>query len=428
MNIGMWLTIAAFVFVAFALLTNKIPGWVACAISVLVLWFAKVITQEEAFSNFVSQNIICMIAMQMLTAGILKTDILHIIASSIKKVKGGIYVMLAAVMIIPFFLCQFIGGVTAMITVIPLAMGLAKEAGLAPTLMVLPASVGAQAGLMCLPIGRASVMYLTKNQILESFGSTEALGYFDMMNCRLPASILVFIFVIFIGYKLLPQRGLADESMLENGGMKAIKRSTMPQWKQNVVYIIFVAVIILMSNAKRVGMNNIQISMIAALLMILLGVIDSNEAFRAVNWNLVFMMGFILALSTAMARSGAGEAVATLLDPIYKSGSVFVACAGTFLICVILTQVMDNTALINIFTPVVVAAAMKHGMSALPVILAVDASCLVSFSTPLASPSSLLAYQLGGYSMKEMLKFNLPCILIATVFSIFWIPFYFGAL
>jgi Na+/H+ antiporter NhaD/arsenite permease-like protein len=106
----------------------------------------------------------------------------------------------------------------------------------------------------------------------------------------------------------------------------------------------------------------------------------------------------------------------------------FLLAAGTFLICVILTQVMDNTALINIFTPVVVAAAMKHGMSALPVILAVDASCLVSFSTTLASPSSLLAYQLGGYSMKEMLKFNLPCILIATVFSIFWIPFYFGAL
>ena len=52
----MILTIAAFVFVAFSLLTNKIPGWVACAISVLVLWFAGVLEQEEAFSNFVTQN------------------------------------------------------------------------------------------------------------------------------------------------------------------------------------------------------------------------------------------------------------------------------------------------------------------------------------------------------------------------------------
>lgn len=425
MNTGLILTIAAFVFVSFALLTNKIPGWLACGMAVLVLWLAGVLDQEQAFANFVSTNIICMVALQMVTAAMMKTDILAIIAGTIKKFKGGTYIMMAAVMIIPFFLCQFIGGVTAMITVIPLAMGLAREAGMAPTLMVLPASVGAQAGLMCLPIGRAAVMYLTKNQILESFGSTEAVGYFDMMNCRLPGSILIFIFVILIGWKLLPQRELADSSLLENN-KDVLKRSDMPKWKQYFVYAVFVAVIILMSNAKRLGLNNVQICMAAAFAVVMVNALPAKEAFPAVNWNLVFMMSFMLSLSTAMATSGAGEAIAVVFDPIFRGGNVWVACAGTYLICVVLTQFMDNTALINIFTPVVIAAAMKSGMSALPVILAVDASCLVSFSTPLASPSSLMAYQLGGYSMKEMLKFNIPCILIASVFSMIWIPFYFS--
>ena len=41
-----------------------------------------------------------------------------------------------------------------------------------------------------------------------------------------------------------------------------------------------------------------------------------------------------------------------------------------------------------------------------------------SFSTPLASPSSLMAYKLGGYSMKEMLKFSIPIIALSTVVSI----------
>ena len=97
-------------------------------------------------------------------------------------------------------------------------------------------------------------------------------------------------------------------------------------------------------------------------------------------------------------------------------------CAGA-----ILTQVMDNTALIQIFTPVCIAAAMKNGISCLPVVVAVSASALVSFSTPLGSPSSLLAYQLGGYSMKEMLKFNIPLVVISTIISIIMIPLYFGA-
>ena len=69
---------------------------------------------------------------------------------------------------------------------------------------------------------------------------------------------------------------------------------------------------------------------------------------------------------------------------------------------------------------------LQNNVSMLPVVAAVRASTLVSFCTPLASPSSLMAYNLGGYSMKEMMKFNLPCVLISAVISILWIPIYFA--
>ena len=36
-----------------------------------------------------------------------------------------------------------------------------------------------------------------------------------------------------------------------------------------------------------------------------------------------------------------------------------------------------------------------------------------------------MAYKLGGYSMKEMLKFSVPIILLSAVVSIIWIPLYF---
>ena len=37
-----------------------------------------------------------------------------------------------------------------------------------------------------------------------------------------------------------------------------------------------------------------------------------------------------------------------------------------------------------------------------------------------------MAYKLGGYSMKEMLKFSIPIIALSTVVSIIWVPFYFS--
>ena len=165
MNTGMLITLVCFLFVAFCLLSGKIAGSIACGAAVVVLMLTGVITEQEALANFVGGSIVTMIGMMIVTAALMKTDILVNIAGMIKKFKGGTVILLAASMIIPFFLCQFVGGVTSMITVIPLAMALAEEADVPPTVVVLPASVGAQAGLMMLPIGGAAAMYLMKNQM-----------------------------------------------------------------------------------------------------------------------------------------------------------------------------------------------------------------------------------------------------------------------
>lgn len=214
--------------------------------------------------------------------------------------------------------------------------------------------------------------------------------------------------------------------MLDKGGISGLKRSELPQWKQNIIYAIFLAVLVLLSMSRSLGLNSMLITTVAALLVVMLGFLKEREAYSSVNWMLIFMMSFMLAIGTALNNSGAGEAIANLLQPVYGKGSTVLAVTVTFIVCAILTQVMDNNSLINILTPICAIAAYQNGIPILPIILAIDASCLVSFSTPLASPSSLLAYQLGGYSMKEMLKFNLPLIVISSIVSIIWIPIYCG--
>lgn len=429
MNFAMGITILMFVFVAICLLTNKIPGSVACGIAVMVLWITGVLGDDQVFANFISSSIVSMVAMMIICSALLKTDILPAIAGTVKKFKGGTYIILFACMFVPFILCQFIGGVTAMITVIPLAMALAEEAGMAPTLVVLPASVGAQAGLMSLPIGGSSVMYMMKNQILESVGITDqALGFWDLCLGRLPGTIAVLAFVLFFGWKLLPKRGLGESQMLDTGGMKGLKKSELSKGKQYIIYAIFIAELVLLSISRNIGLNSMFITVSGALLVMLLGFVKEREAYNSVNWTLIFMMSFMLAIGTALTNSGAGQAIANMLQPVFGTGNTFIAVSVTFLVCAIMTQLMDNMALINILTPICAIAAYNNGIPVVPIVLAIDASCLVSFSTPMASPSSLLAYQLGGYSMKEMLKFNVPLILIATVISIIWIPIYCGAL
>lgn len=113
MNTGLILTLVAFVFVAFAMFTGKVAVSVACGIAMVFLWLTGVVSEQEVFANFVSSNIIVLIGMMIVIKALLKTSILSHIAGLIRRSKGNsIQLVLLVGMIIPFFLCQFIGGVT----------------------------------------------------------------------------------------------------------------------------------------------------------------------------------------------------------------------------------------------------------------------------------------------------------------------------
>ena len=426
MNIQLVLTLLAFIFVAFALLSGKIAPSIACGTAISFLWITGVVTEEEVFANFVTSNIVVMIGMMIVIAALLKTSILSHIAGLILKSKGNsVRIVLFVGMIIPFFLCQFIGGVTSMITVLPLLIALAAQIGIPPTVVVLPASVGAQAGLLGLPIGGGAVQYLMMNQIAANVGCTEELGFWDLFLTRIPGTIAVMVFVVLIGYKLLPQRGLGSADELEHRP-DVLKKSELPKWKEFAAYAIFLGSLGLMFVSRSLGISMSLISTVAAFLCVLLGILDEREMFRSVNWSLIFMMGFMLAMSTALNNSDAGELIASALGGVFGLGNTFAVCAVVFVICAALTQFMDNTALVNIFVPIAIIACMQNNISALPLIATIQASCLVSFTSPLASPSALMAYKLGGYSLKEMMKFSVPLVLISAVISVLWIPIYFS--
>lgn len=274
MNTALVLTLIAFIFVAFALLTGKVAPSVACGISIAFLWITGVVDETQVFENFISSNVIVMIGMMIVIAALLKTSILSHIASLVKG--NSIRPILIVAMIVPFILCQFIGGVTSMITVLPLLIALASQIGISPTRLVLPASVGAQAGLMALPIGGAAAMYLLKNQMAANVGCLEQLGFWDLFATRMPGTIAAMVFTVIWGYKLLPERELGDSEAL-NKGPDVFKKSALPKWKEIATYIIFFGSLILMCFSRSIGISNTLIATVAALLCGLLGILNERN-------------------------------------------------------------------------------------------------------------------------------------------------------
>lgn len=427
MTFEIGLVLVGFVFIGFALCSGKINGAIACMITCLVFWYAGVLTMEDVFKNFVSASVLTMIAMMIITKGLMKTDILRIIAGFVNKLKGGTVILLFSSMFITSLMVTFVGSqITAVITVIPLVMALAQYANVSPSVLVYPAVVGAQCTLFPIPMGGSAVMYLQHNQIMETFGAPAIFNMWDARWIAFVPSLAVMLFIMFGGHKLLPKRELGAAELLEKGGMEGLAESTLSKKKQYIMYAIFIGVMVCIMFARRLGLDTVQIAFTGAVLVYLFGIIDVKDFFGAINWNLIAMIAFMLSFIAAVSNSGAGAYLAKILEPVFSTGNVVLCVVVVWIFCIVVTQFMDNMGLINIVQPIVVSAAVANGMEkAAPLLfLVVSASAVISYLTPMGSPAGLFAYQLGGYKIKEMLKFGIPCVVITTIAALIWVPLY----
>lgn len=418
------LVLIAFAFVAVFLCWGIIPSGLTCFIAVSFLWFTGVLTTQDAYANFISGSIITMISMMVVSAGLLKTNLLIHIVNITTKTKGSnIRILLLVSMVIPFLLCQFTGGVTALITVIPLLLALADGANIPHTTLILPASVGAQLGIGLFPVGLSASMFLLKNQILSNCGTTAQYGFWDLCMARLPGAIATMLFILLVGYKFLPHRAVT----LNADQKGKLKETTLSPAKEKLAYTIFIITMLGMIFKDFLPISLYQIAVLGAIAMILSGVLNEREALAGIHWPTIFMVASMLGVVTALTNSGVGDILAGFMGGFINGKMGIVAiCAICFIFCVTLTQFMDNTTLINVLTPVVVIACMKANISPLAACAAIEVSSITSIMTPMASPSTAMTYSMGGYTIKEMAKFCVPLILVQTIVSIIWLPIYFG--
>lgn len=414
-----------FLFMIVFMIWGKIEPCIVVMLSLGFLWYAGILDTATAFGQFSGNTIIVMIFMMMCSAGLMKTNILIHITHLVRKLNGGERVLYIVAMITPFILCQFMGGVSSLMTTVPLLVGLADTNDIPRTRLILPALVGSQFGIGLFPIGMSTSLYLQKNEFLATMNSPYQLGFWDIMCTRLPGVLAGMLFVVLIGYKLLPD--VPGRCSSDIPAETKLKESELPKWKETAAYIIFIGVLLGMIFNNQIGFSGGQIAFLGAVLYLLLGILPQREAFASVNWPIVFMVAFGVAMSAALVSSGAADVIADITSRVITDKtSLVLLCIIIFVFCAIVTQFFDNNTLVNIMTPVMIAACGGVGLNPLPIICCVDLSSMASIMTPLSGPGGMLAYTMGGYSYKDMIKFGAPIILVQAVVTAFWVPFYFG--
>lgn len=162
------------------------------------------------------------------------------------------------------------------------------------------------------------------------------------------------------------------------------------------------------------------VGLIGMLAMIATRCVDAREAFR-VEWRVVLLIASLLALGTAMEKSGAGALVASALMPVAALGGAHGALFLVMLLTVLLSAPMSNQAAALVVLPVAIHVAQKLGLDprAFAVGTCLAASC--SFMTPL-EPATALVYGPGRYRFADFLRAGAPLTLALLVLFTILIP------
>lgn len=184
---------------------------------------------------------------------------------------------------------------------------------------------------------------------------------------------------------------------------------------------IFFGVIVLFFLGGKIGVPTWLACLLGAVLMVLCGTLTGKQAIAALPVDLAFMLVGALAMAGALTETGAGDIVGSVLAASvgsihnsYALGAIF------FIIPFILTQFMQNQAVINIFAPIVIMTCQSIGANPIGLLVLITAAGLTAYMTPMATSAVPIMMGTGGYDIRSLVKQSW---LVSILFAVCYIFF-----
>ena len=203
---------------------------------------------------------------------------------------------------------------------------------------------------------------------------------------------------------------------------KKDEKEALSPVKEKCGYIIFILVTAALILQNKLGLETWVICLTGAVLMVFTGVLSEKEAIASINWPMAFLFVGSLAMGGALTQTGAGEMVGGILaDMADKINNPYIIGLIFFIVPFLLTQIMMNRTVMLIFIPIAILACKSMHANPIGVIILVQAACLSSFMTPMATPAVPMCMATGGYDLKSLIKQSLLPAALLCVVSVVWI-------
>lgn len=411
------LTIIILICAVVSFLLEKIPVNMTIMLTMAVLVFTGLVTPKEAIAGFSSTTILMLIGVVIVGSALFETGVCDKITAVVTRYAKSERQMIMAILVLSSIMSSGLSNSGTVAVFIPIIMGICASTGFSHSKLLMSAFLGSMCGGRLTLVGDAAINMLIGDQI-KALGYP--FGFFEISKIGLPLTLIMLVYMYFIGYKFLPDIKMSG---IDDTLFSSTKPKTAPRWKQIVSVVVLLVVFVGMIFENQTGIPSYYVAIIGAVADVLLGIFTEKQAYQLVSIKTVILLGGMTPLATALNKTGAAKQIADLLIKIIGgSTNVYFITIVIFLLTMVMTQFMSNVVTVTLLMPIVIAIANTIGVNPFAMIMVLCIASTMSILTPIACPPANLIYSYGGYKFNDYFKSNIGLALIFLVACVAIIP------
>ncbi|MGE5223531.1 MAG: SLC13 family permease [Omnitrophica WOR_2 bacterium] len=205
-----------------------------------------------------------------------------------------------------------------------------------------------------------------------------------------------------------------------------MEEDPMPVYKPGKTNLAVIITLLTLGFASLGYLPVAEVSLVGAVLMLITDCLSLDDAYRSIEWRLIFLIAGMWPLSIAIQSSGLADQITRLFLQQYGMIPLTNIALIVLVLALILTQLMGSQVASLVLIPFAFSANRFLGIDPRSLGMAIALGCSLAFITPHGHPINVAIMSPGGYTSRDFLRVGAPLTILVMLTILFGLHHFWG--